>query len=228
MLISPYGAGQTTLVSLYKELIRHPRLWLGMIAGVAVFIFAPAGWSLLARVLMAWNGGVVLFLVLIYLWMFRLDAKGLHARYQDGDPTAPIILLVVTLAALASIAAIIALLATVKHVPAPQRTLHVALATATIVDSWMLVATMFTIHYANMFYASVDDPPLRFPETARPIFWDFIYFSFTIAAACQTSDVLTTQVSIRRIVTVQTLVAFLFNVSILGFAVNVSAGLLGE
>lgn len=214
--------------SLYKEVIRHPRLWLGVIAGVGVFIFVPAEWSFLARVLMAWNGGVVLFLVLIYIWMFRLDAKGLHARYQDGDPTAPVILLVVTLAALTSIAAIIALLATVKHFPAAERTLHVVLAAATIVASWMLVATMFTIHYANMFYGSVDDPPLRFPETTRPIFWDFIYFSFTIAAACQTSDVLTTQVSIRRVVTAQTLVAFLFNVSILGFAVNVSAGLLGE
>ena len=228
MLISVHGAGHPTLKSLYREVIRHPRLWLGMIAGVGTFVFAPAEWPLLARVLMAWNSGVVLFLVLIYIWMFRLDAKGLHARYQDGDPTAPVILLVVTLAALLSIAAIIVLLAPVKHFPATQRTLHVALAAGTIVASWMVVATMFTIHYANMFYGSLDDPPLRFPETARPIFWDFIYFSFTIAAACQTSDVVTTQVSIRRVVTAQTLIAFLFNVSILGFAVNVSAGLLGE
>ncbi|HEY6824192.1 MAG TPA: DUF1345 domain-containing protein, partial [Steroidobacteraceae bacterium] len=94
-------------------------------------------------------------------------------------------------------------------------------------ESWILVGTMFTFHYASMFYRSVDDPPLRFPETARPIFWDFIYFSFTIAAACQTSDVTTTRVSIRRVVTAQTLISFLFNVSILGFAINVSAGLLG-
>jgi uncharacterized membrane protein len=222
------GEGQPILRSLYREVIRHPRLGLGTIAGIGIFILAPADWSLLARLLVAWNGGVLLFLVLIYIWMFGLDAKGIHARYQEGDPTAPVILLVVTVAALLSIAAIVALLPTVKHVPAPQRTLHVALATATIVDSWMLVATMFTIHYANMFYQSADDPPLRFPETTRPVFWDFIYFSFTIAAACQTSDVITTHVSIRRVVTVQTLVAFLFNVSILGFAVNVSAGLLGE
>jgi uncharacterized membrane protein len=222
------GQLQTTLRGLYQEAVRHPRLGLGVIAGVGVFIFSPPEWSLLARVLMAWNGGAVLFLVLVYIWMFGLDDKGLHARYQEGDPTAPVILLVVTIAAFASIAAIIALLGTVKHFPAAQRTLHVALAAATIVDSWMLVATMFTIHYANLFYRSVDDPPLRFPETTRPIFWDFIYFSFTIAAACQTSDVLTTQASIRRVVTAQTLVAFLFNVSILGFAVNVSAGLLGQ
>ncbi len=170
----------------------------------------------------------MLFLGLAYAWMIGLDAKRIHARYQEGDPTAPVILLVVTIAALASLVAIVALLATVRHVSSTQRVLHFCLASATVVDSWVLVATMFTLHYAYMFYrADVDNPPLRFPETARPVFWDFIYFSFTIAAACQTSDVYTTHASIRRVVTAQTLISFLFNVSILGFAVNVSAGLLG-
>jgi uncharacterized membrane protein len=207
--------------------VRHTRLWLGAIAGALVFLLAPGEWSLLARVLTAWNGGVLLFLVLVYVWMIGLDAKRIHARYQEGDPTAPVILLVVTIAALASLVAIVALLATVRHVASTQRILHVCLATATVVNSWIVVATMFTLHYADMFYRSVENPPLRFPETPRPVFWDFIYFSFTIAAACQTSDVATMDASIRRVVTAQTLISFLFNVSILGFAVNVSAGLLG-
>ena len=207
--------------------VRHTRLWLGVIAGVLIFLFSPAEWSLLARVLSGWNGGVLLFLVVVYVWMIGLDDKGIRARYQEDDPTAPVILLVVTVGALASLVAIVALLATVKQVPPARRFLHVGLAAATIVESWILVGTMFTIHYASMYYRAVDDPPLRFPQTARPIFWDFIYFSFTIAAACQTADVSTTQVSIRRFVTAQTLISFLFNVSILGFAINVTAGLLG-
>jgi uncharacterized membrane protein len=215
------------LRALHKAAVHHTRLWLGTIAGVAIFILAPGDWSFLPRVLTAWDGGVLLFLVLVYGWMIGLDAKRIHARYQDGYPTAPVILLVVTVAALASLIAIVALLATVKSVPSTQRLMHVALATMTIVESWILVATMFTLHYANMFYRALDQPPLRFPETARPVFEDFIYFSFTIAAACQTADVSTADVSIRRVVTFQTLISFLFNVSILGFAVNVSAGLLG-
>jgi len=95
------------------------------------------------------------------------------------------------------------------------------------VVSWVIVATMFTLHYANLYYsAKAGNPPLQFPETAQPVFWDFIYFSFTIAAACQTSDVATRNVALRRVVTAQTLVSFVFNVSIVGFAVNVSASLL--
>ena len=211
----------------HKAAVRHTRLWLGTIAGVLIFIFSPDTWPLLTRVLMAWNGGVLLFLVFAYAWMIGLDARRIHAHYQDGDPTAPVILLVVTVAALASLLAIVAFLATVKHVASSQRVMHVGLATATVVDSWVLVATMFTLHYANMFYSALDKPPLRFPDTTRPVFWDFIYFSITIAAACQTADVATTDVSIRRVVAAQAVISFLFNVSILGFAVNVSAGLLG-
>ena len=211
----------------HKAAVRHTRLWLGTIAGLLIFIYSPGEWSLLTRVLMAWNGGVLLFLVLAYAWMIGLDARRIHAHYQDGDPTAPVILLVVTVAALASLVAIVAFLATVTHVASSQRVMHVGLATATVVDSWVLVATMFTLHYANMFYSALDKPPLRFPDTTRPVFWDFIYFSITIAAACQTADVATTDVSIRRVVAAQAVISFLFNVSILGFAVNVSAGLLG-
>jgi uncharacterized membrane protein len=59
------------------------------------------------------------------------------------------------------------------------------------------------------------------------VFWDFAYFSFTIAAACQTADVATEHADIRRVVIGQTLISFLFNASILGFAINVTAGLIG-
>jgi uncharacterized membrane protein len=59
-----------------------------------------------------------------------------------------------------------------------------------------------------------------------PAFWDFAYFSFTIAAACQTADVSTLSADIRRVVMGQTLISFLFNAAILGFAINVTAGLI--
>lgn len=207
--------------------MRHTRTWLGTITGLAIFVLAPAEWPVLTRLLVAWNGGALLFLTLVYIWMIRLDAERIHARYREGDATAPVLLLVITIAALASLVAIVALLATVRNVSPAQRILHVSLATTTVVVSWVIVATMFTLHYANLYYsAKPDNPPLRFPETPQPVFWDFIYFSFTIAAACQTSDVATRNVALRRVVTAQTLVSFIFNVSIVGFAVNVSASLL--
>jgi uncharacterized membrane protein len=132
--------------------------------------------------------------------------------------------------ALLSVMAIVALLSTLKHAAPAERVAHLVLATATVVNSWLLVHTMFTIHYADMYYSVAEDepPPLLFPETAEPLFWDFVYFSFTIGVACQTADVSTRQTGIRRTVTFHSVIAFVFNLAVLGFAINVSAGLLGQ
>ncbi len=206
----------------------HPRLWIGLIAGVAAFFLLPTHWSPISRVLVSWNCGVVLFLALIYLWMRSLTAEQICLRYNEEDSSANFIVVLVTLAALLSLVAIVEPLATIRRVAGDERIWHFALATVTLIDSWLLVPTIFTTYYADMFY-SVDERnrPLRFPETEMPVFWDFAYFSFTIAAACQTADVLTTRGSIRKVVIAHELISFLFNVSILGFAINVTAGLIG-
>jgi uncharacterized membrane protein len=192
------------------------------------YFLLPGNWEPISRILVSWNVGVVLFLVLILTWMTRMSPELICSRYIDEDESAPFILAVVVLAALLSVAAIVQPLATLKHVTGTERAAHMMLAAVTLVSSWLLVPTMFTTHYADMFYsASEEERPLQFPNTSRPAFWDFAYFSFTIAAACQTSDVSTTNQAVRKVVIVHTLVSFFFNASILGFAINVTAGLIG-
>jgi uncharacterized membrane protein len=208
----------------------HTKLWIAAVVGVAAMVVLPSGWPALSRVLTSWNAAMLVLIPLIYLRMWGADARQLRARYEEEDPTAPVIVIIVIAAALLSVLAIVGLLSTVKQVPADVRFGHLVLASLTIVNSWTLVHTMFTLHYADMYYsvAQGDPAPLSFPQTDAPDFWDFVYFSFTIGVACQTADVATTQSRVRRIVTVHSLIAFLFNLSILGFAINVSAGLLGN
>jgi uncharacterized membrane protein len=206
---------------------QHIKLLTSIVAGVVLFFVLPVHLSLVARVLMSWNGGAILFLVWVFVWMSNCTAEQLYMRYKEEDETAALILVVVTCAALLSLVAIVLLLSTVKQVAGTERVLHIGLAALTVVTSWLLVPTMFTLHYADAFYsAGDDDRPLLFPQTLRPVFWDFAYFSFTIAAACQTADVSTANTSIRKTVLAHSVIAFVFNASILGFAVNISAGLL--
>lgn len=206
----------------------HPRLWISFLAGCALFFFLPKDWSILSRVLICWNGGAILFLGLIFHWMTHLTAEQICTKYVEEDESAPFILVAVIIAAVASLFAIVEPLATMKQVSGAVRAAHFGLAALTLIDSWLLVPTLFTTHYADMFYsAKEDNRPLRFPNTPMPVFWDFAYFSFTIAAACQTSDVSTEHAEMRKIVLGHTLVSFLFNASILGFAINVTAGLIG-
>jgi uncharacterized membrane protein len=212
-----------------NKLVRdHPRIWIALAVGVAVYFFLPVSWTVLSRVLVCWNCGVALFLALLAVWMTHLTAEQICTRYIEEDESAPFILGVVIVAALLSLVAIVEPLATMKQVSGSERAAHFALAAVTLVNSWILVPTMFTTHYADMFYsANEDNRPLHFPETPMPVFWDFAYFSFTIAAACQTADVATLNADVRRVVIGHTLISFLFNASILGFAINVTAGLIG-
>jgi uncharacterized membrane protein len=163
-----------------KLLLYHPRIWISAAAGVAAFFLLPVQASTISRVLVGWNFGVDLFLILIYWWMRSLDAEQICTRYIEEDETAPFILGVVTLAALLSVVAIVEPLATMKQVSGAARVAHFALAALTLINSWLLVPTMFTTCYADMFYsASEDERPLLFPKTPMPVFWDFAYFSFT-------------------------------------------------
>ena len=206
----------------------HPRLWCSFIVASSLYFFLPHDWSVLSRVLASWNAGVILFIALILNWMTRLSAEQICVKYIEEDESAAFILILVVIAAVASLFAIVEPLATIKQVSGSERTGHFALAAVTLIDSWLLVPMIFTTHYADMFYsATPEDRPLRFPNTPEPVFWDFAYFSFTIAAACQTADVSTAHASVRRIVLAHTLISFLFNASILGFAINVTAGLIG-
>lgn len=212
-----------------NKLVRyHPRLWISAAVACGIYFLLPAHWSALSRVLVCWNGGTALFLCLIFQWMTRLTAAQICSRYTEEDESAPIILVIVTVAALLSVVAIVEPLANIRQTAGAERIAHFALAALTLANSWILVPTMFTIHYADIFYSVAEaDRPLRFPETPMPVFWDFAYFSFTIAAACQTSDVSTLNAGVRKTVIAHTVISFLFNASILGFAINVTAGLIG-
>jgi uncharacterized membrane protein len=211
---------------MHKFALNHLRFLASLATGIAAYLCMPSAWEVLPRVLLAWNCGAALFLVLIHGWMKSLSAAQICSRFVEEDESAPVILSVVIAAAVLSLVAIVALLADAGQGPPGIRTAHYALAAATVVDSWLLVPTIFAVHYADLFYsAPTQQRPLDFPATPMPVFWDFAYFSFTIAAACQTSDVTLRSTTVRRTALAHTIISFLFNVAILGFAINVSAGL---
>ena len=125
------------------------------------------------------------------------------------------------------------LLAAAKELQGGEAFRHVALATVTVVSSWLLVHTMMALHYAHVFYCpcegSTDDSHsvgVTFPEEEEPDFLDFAYFSFVIGMTCQVSDVQVTAARMRRIVLLHSLLSFAFNTVILAFSINLAATLL--
>jgi uncharacterized membrane protein len=97
---------------------------------------------------------------------------------------------------------------------------------ATLVLAWLFSNMVYALHYAHMAYMhpGSGSAGLEFPNTKAPVYWDFVYFAFTIGMTFQTSDVQISSDRIRRVVTVHSFAAFVFNIGVLAFTINVLGG----
>lgn len=203
----------------------RPRLLVAAALGALTVALAPLD-RITTRLLAGWDIGIGLYLILVAAMMARSGLDGLQRRADQEDEGAALILGLALVASVASLVAIGVELKVVKEAEGPHAA-RLALVGATILLSWLFVHAMFALHYAHDFYAGDNDRRgLAFPATAEPDYWDFLYFSFNLGAAAQTSDVQVEARRMRRLVLLHTVLSFLFNTTVLALAINVGAGLL--
>lgn len=219
------------LTKYYPQTLRNrPRMLIALAIGVVVAILTPQHMRPMVRVLVGWDTTVWSYLVLIWAHMAAADAGRVRDSARRDDENAGVVLFVICLATIASIAAIVLELASAKGTAGASTVWHYALTGLTLMGAWFLIPTIFTQHYARLYYdTDVQETPLLFPDhSLEPNYWDLLYFSFTIAVASQTSDVVLRSRPIRRAALAQSVLSFYFNVAVLGLCVNIAAGLLGS
>jgi len=104
-----------------------------------------------------------------------------------------------------------------------------AMGVATIVISWLVVHTVYTLRYADLYYR----PPtggidFKSGHEYEPDYHDFAYTAFTIGMTYQVSDTDVRSQLMRRNVLRHALLSFLFGAVILATTVNVIATLLND
>jgi uncharacterized membrane protein len=192
-----------------------------------VLLLLPETWSGNSRLLIAWDIGVAFYLALAWSMAGRSSTKAMQERAAREDEAAVVFLALTLGAAVASLVAIAAELSGIQGDQRDQQVFRLAIAGITILCSWFFVHTIYAIHYAHEYYGDKGERQgLAFPHKEQPDYWDFFYFSFNIGAAGQTSDVVIVSKRMRRLALAHTIMAFLFNTTILALAVNVGAGLL--
>jgi uncharacterized membrane protein len=201
----------------------RPRLFLSALLGVLVIVALPAPWKPATRMLIGWDVGVGLYLVLAYRMIWRADAAHIRRRAALQDEGQTTILVLTVAAALASLAAIVAELGTASGTS--RHPIQLVLATLTIVLSWAFTHTIFALHYAHEYYDENGGRGggLTFPGETQPDYWDFVYFSFVVGMTSQVSDVAVTCRPIRRTVTAHGIVSFTFNAALVALTVNIAA-----
>ena len=203
----------------------RPRLFVSAglaLAAIALLfaIFPKLGAT--TKLLIGWDLGLALYLVLAFEMMTRADLSHIRRRAAMQDEGALALLLLPVAAAVASLAAIFAELVVTRG--SDWRSLHIALAIVTITLSWTFIQVIFALHYAHDYYGSGERANgLQFPGADKPDYLDFTYFSFVIGMTFQVSDVAVTNRAIRRLVVTHGILSFAYNTAILALTVNLAS-----
>ena len=163
----------------------------------------------------------------------RAEEQEVRRRAADEDETRFAILAIFIGAIVASLAALVILLVRSKGGHGLERDAAPALAVLTLVISWLMMQTVFVLHYAHRHFGDrnrdgAGDGGFEFPGEPARTYRDFVYLSLCIGATFQVSDPQVMRSSLRNLVAVHSAVAYFYNTAILALGINIVAGLIGR
>src|SRR4029450_6457600 len=106
-----------------------------------------------------------------------------------------------------------------------ERDLRAGLAVASVALSWTVVQTLFTLHYARLYYTHPAGG-IDFNQEAPPRYADFAYLAFTVGMTFQVSDTTLRSSALRAATLRQALLSYLGGALILASPITLVAGLL--
>lgn len=204
------------------NVIAPPRFLLFIAATAAALFFAIPAWGVRTGVMAGFDAGAALFL-LSASPLLRHRSDDIRRSAARNDANRLLLLLItgaVTLVVLAAVAS------ELMQGDTPD-TRSIALIVGTLILCWIFSNTIYALHYAHLYYRAGDGGDaggLQFPDEPEPDYWDFVYFAFCLGMTFQTSDVSVTDRGIRKVVTLHCLAAFVFNLGIVAFTINVLGG----
>ena len=214
----------------------RPRLFLSVAIGILAYLILPETARLVTRLLVSWDLAALFFLSSVGIMMARANHEKIRRNAALDDEGQYTILVLASIAAVASLAAIVVQLGLVKESGGLLKAFHIVLAFITITTAWSFIHVMFALHYAHEYFEewrSHKDSETRLRGGLEfiglvdyPDYLDFAYYSFTIGVATATSDINTTSRQMRRITLAHSILAFFFNLALLGLTINIAAGLI--
>jgi uncharacterized membrane protein len=192
---------------------------------VAVLVwFLPWGMALVA----GWDAAALTFLVSIWPIIGRADGAHAAQLATGEDETRGTAAVLLVGASVASLLGVGFALDLAGRQGGPVRVLLIGDAVLTVVLSWTVVNTVYTLRYADLHYRS-REAGIAFgdPEgQEQPTYRDFAYVAFTIGMCYQVSDTTVRDPRIRGTVLAHAFLSYLFGVVIVAGSVNLIAGLL--
>jgi uncharacterized membrane protein len=194
---------------------------LGVGAAAAFVQSDSVPWTL--RAIVSWDAAAVTMLAQSWAILWSSNATTTEQRASDEDPGGAAVFVI---AVVSSLFSLFSTTLSLRGVSGEDDRLWLGLGLLAVALSWTLTHTAYTFRYAHLYYRGKLNGGLQFPGTERPSDLDFAYFAFTVGMCFQVSDVQITNSKIRNAALIHSLIAFLFNTTILAVAMNVVARLI--
>ena len=197
-------------------------LIVGAIGVVVGFAVLPAlGWGLAS--VTGWDAAACAFL--ITTWPIIVAANGrqtreLAVREDDSRGTATVLQLSASVASLGGVGLALTM---AGRTNGARQLLLIGFAVLTVVLSWLLINTTYTLRYAHLQYRKTGSS-IEFDDTPMPTYRDFAYVAFTIGMTYQVADTNLKNRHVRGTVMSHALLAYLFGVVIVAGVINLIAG----
>jgi uncharacterized membrane protein len=201
----------------------------GLAAGLVLLRFST--WEL--ATIGGWDAAALAFLAIVWPLVLRADGArtALIASREDETRGSATVLLVG--ASVSSLVGAGFALEAARHETGRAQVLLIAVAILTVLVSWTVVNTVYTLRYADLHYGSTaagidfggGDGGGDAAARGRPSYLDFAYVAFTIGMTYQVSDTTLRDSRMRRTVLAHAALSYLFGVVIVGGSVNLVAGL---
>jgi len=217
-----------------NHLDRRIRLVICIVISVIIFCLFSRSFSYAIDFMISWIGFSAGILLFSWFTMITSHPREISDIPRQQDERQTVIFLVVVIAAFISLFAIIILLQNIPRESKKGFSTDPIISISSLFSSWMVIHTLFTLHYAHLFYregANLNnntDQGLIFPGEPEPDYIDFAYFSFVIGMTFQVSDVQIMSKKIRRLVLLHSIIAFIFNTAIVALSINIIAGVIQE
>jgi len=198
-------------------------LLIGLIVAVVLLPFTT--WRL--AVAGGWDATALAFLLSTWLIIIRADssrAPQFAARDDQTEGSARVLLVAASVASLLGAGYALHL---AGQQSGPPRVLLIGAAVLTVVLSWAVINTVYTLRYADQHFLSTPGGIAFGTEDAQqhPGYRDFAYVAFTIGMTYQVSDTTLRDPRIRRTVLTHAILSYVFGVVIVGGSVNLISGL---
>jgi uncharacterized membrane protein len=186
----------------------------GAAAGVTLgWRYAISGWIVAAAIYVVWTWAVIA----------RMNATETARHATREDPTRLFSELFIVFAALASLVGVGYLLLA-ESSTGRDTVISAIIGPLTVAASWFAVHTLFTAHYARLYYID-EEGGIDFNQDDPPRYLDFAYVAFTLGMTFQVSDTDISVTRIRAAALRHALLSYLLGAVVLAVTVNLIAGL---